>query len=299
MKKLFLMSVVLLMAVMAQAQIKVSPKMQKGDVKTYVEKATIDIPGQATLNVESESVYKVVDATADGFVVSMATTKVENDAAADNIIGRLMALSSQVLSGQTLTVVTDKEGKPLQLKNYDEVKKNVEQLASKFVDELMEQVPQMKDMMSKETIMQQVMDGVTEESLLASMQRSTGIFALNGKTISMGAQDEYTNEQGMTMKRMYLVSGNNKITTTANLDSSPETMKKTIIAQVEKMAPDQAEMIKQNIDAVIASGMIKLESTEKTIYELAADGWVKSIDMESTTGSMGQNVKTKVTINQK
>ena len=35
------------------------------------------------------------------------------------------------------------------------------------------------------------------------MQNTTSPMMLNGKSLMTGMQDEYTNEQGMKMKRMY------------------------------------------------------------------------------------------------
>lgn len=299
MKKFLLMSAALLIAVMAQAQVKVSPKMKKGDVKVYVEKSTVDMAGQGKLTIEGETEYRVTAETADGYEVSITTTKVSGDAADDNIMGRLMMLSSEVTKGQTIVVATDKEGKPLAVKNLDEVKKNIGPAAEKLVDDLVARLPQITQMMPKEALKSQLMDAIDETAVLRSLQRSASVMALNGKTAALGAQDEYTNEQGMKMKRMYMVSGQSKITTTATMDTNPETMKKLIIEQVEKMAPDQAEMIRQNIDAVMASGMVKIEGSEKGSYELADDGWMKTVEVETDINSMGQKVLTKTTITQK
>ena len=80
------------------------------------------------------------------------------------------------------------------------------------------------------------------------------------------------------------------------MNMSGEELKKMVIEKVMETAPDQAEMIKQNIDAVMASGMLKFSATEKTNYELSADGWVKSIQSESEADSMGQKVIGKTTI---
>ena len=62
------------------------------------------------------------------------------------------------------------------------------------------------------------------------------------------------------------------------------------------MAPDQAEMIKKNIDAVMASGMIKIDMKGTATYELQDDGWVKTIKNEETQETMGQQAKTTATV---
>jgi len=64
------------------------------------------------------------------------------------------------------------------------------------------------------------------------------------------------------------------------------------------MAPEQADMIKQNIDAVIDSGMLKFDMSETATYELQDDGWVKSIKAENKNEAMGQKsvINTVVTL---
>ena len=73
-------------------------------------------------------------------------------------------------------------------------------------------------------------------------------------------------------------------------------MKELIIKQVEERAPEQAQMIKDNIDQVMATGMLKIDMTQKDTYEFQADGWPKSIVTENTTDTMGQKMTTKSTV---
>lgn len=80
---------------------------------------------------------------------------------------------------------------------------------------------------------------------------------------------------------------------TANMDMDKESLKKMIIEKVTEMAPDQAEMVKQNIDMVLSSGMLKLEATEKGSYEVGNDGWMKTISVEKEMNTMGQKVTVK------
>jgi hypothetical protein len=149
--------------------------------------------------------------------------------------------------------------------------------------------------MSKDAMKQQILESTTEENLLKTMQNMTSPLALNGKTIMTGSQEEYKNEQGMKMKRMYFVNGKN-VTTNGSMNMSKDELKAMIIEKVEKLVPDQAELIKQNIDQVMATGMIKFESKETATYELQDDGWVKSIKSESTNEAMGQQTKTTATV---
>ena len=63
--------------------------------------------------------------------------------------------------------------------------------------------------------------------------------------------------------------------------------------------PSQAEMIKQNIDMVMQSGMMKIEMTEDTTYELQDDGWVKSIKTVMNNKMMGKDIRTVSTVTMK
>ena len=171
----------------------------------------------------------------------------------------------------------------------------LKEMADKLIDKLIETVPQITQMMSKDMLKQQVVESATEDNIVKSMLTSTSPLALNGMTVMTGAQDEYVNVAGIKMKRMFFVNGKN-ITTNSSMNMSNDEMKQLIIAQVEKMAPDQAEMIKKNIDAVMASGMIKIDMKGTATYELQDDGWVKTIKNEETQETMGQQAKTTATV---
>ena len=291
MKKLLLMGM-LLVAMMVQAQTKIAPKMDKGMKKVYNAESVINVNGQKDVKLTSETTFTVKEATAAGYVVEMIVTKVEGNSDNSDMTGRIMLLSEQMMTNLPVLVETDKDGKPLRVQNFESLKEKISAYCDKLIDELLKEIPQLTDMMSKETLKQQVMSSVTEETLLKSVTESSNPMTLNGKTITMGAQDEYVNNEGMKMKRMYFTGADGTITVTANLNMSKDELKQFIIGQVEKQMPDQAEMVKNNIDMLM--GNLKFEDTEKAIYTLASDGWVKTIVAERSRELMGQKMSTKV-----
>ena len=291
MKKLLLMGM-LLVAMMVQAQTKIAPKMDKGMKKVYDAESVINVNGQKDVKLTSETTFTVKEATAAGYVVEMIVTKVEGNSDNSDMTGRIMLLSEQMMTNLPVLVETDKDGKPLRVQNFESLKEKISAYCDKLIDELLKEIPQLTDMMSKETLKQQVMSSVTEETLLKSVTESSNPMTLNGKTITMGAQDEYVNNEGMKMKRMYFTGADGTITITANLNMSKDELKQFIIGQVEKQMPDQAEMVKSNIDMLM--GNMKFEDTEKAIYTLASDGWVKTIVAERSRELMGQKMSTKV-----
>ena len=273
MKKMFFVGLMLTAAMAASAQLKVAPKMAMGDQKTYVTTTTMNIPQQGEVNVTDESTYTVSEVLADGFVVKIESTKVTTDATADNIAGQLFGATQEMLMGVEVKVQTDKDGKPVAIKDYAELKKKIDARVEVLVDKLVKTVPALAQL-PKETIKAQISDGATEEALLGALTNTANPLALNGKTIMTGATEEYVADQGIKMKRMYFVNGQ-KVTVNSSMNMTKEDMKQMLIKTVEKMAPDQADMVKQNIDAVMESGMLKIDAKATSSFELQSDGWVK------------------------
>lgn len=289
MKKVMLFSMMMLMALVANAQLKVAPKLEKGVEKTYVTETTMSLPGQGDVKMTVENKYRVADATPDGFLWDVTTTDVKMEAAPDNIVGKLMGAAEEMMLGQTLNVATDKDGKLLKIVNFEELKPKMEQLASELMDKMVKELPQLEA--AKDMLGQQIKGSINEEKLVSTFRDATSIMALNGKAIMTGAQEDIVNSDGFKMKRMYFVNGKN-ITTNSSINMTKDEMKDMIIKQVEQNAPDQAAMIKENIDQVMESGMLKIDVKEKATYELADDGWVKALKVENTTESMGQSSTT-------
>lgn len=287
MKKLMIVSVMLMAAFAAQAQLKVAPKMEKGTTKTYATTMTTNIPGQGEVKITADTKYTVSAATADGYTVDVVATDVKSDATADNIAGKLISASQELMKDMTVSLITDKDGKIVKIKNFNELKPMIDEASGKFVDQMLKEVPQLGQLMTKEALLNQIKDNLTEENLVRSMQANTSVLVLNGKTIMTGAQDEFVNEQGIKMKRMYFVNGK-KVTTNSSMSMSKDEMKAFVIKQVEQLVPEQAEMIKKNIDQVMATGLLKIDMKETANYEFADDGWVKTLKTEATTDTMGQ-----------
>lgn len=295
MKKLFLVSMMLTMVMAAQAQLKVAPQMQKGDQKNYEVTIVTDIPGQGSFTINEEMAYSVTEATATGYVVKMETTKMTSDVKAENIAGQIVAAAQEVMINIPLLIATDQAGKPLGINNYAEISKKIDTQSDVLIEKMFKAIPQLSMALPKNALKQQILTSLSEEALLKTIQWSVNPMALNGKTIMTGAQEEYINDQGIKMKRMYFVNGRN-VTVSGSANMSKEELKKLIIEQVEKMMPEQADMVKQNIDQLIESGMLKLDMKETGSYEYQEDGWVKTIKSENVTENMGQKVSVNTTV---
>jgi len=290
MKKILLLGLMLTAVLTLQAQLTVAPKLSKGIQKHYQTTTVIEIPGQGTVNINTHFTISVVDALPDGFVLNSQTTQVTTTIGADNIAGQLMGASSEIMKGATLKVATDKSGKPLRITNMADVKAKLEANSNTIVDRMLKAAPQLEQVVSRDAIKKQIMENATEAKLLNVLLWTANPLALNGKTITTGAQEDYVDEQDFKMRRMYFVNGRT-ITTNATVNMTRDELKALVIKNVERLAPAQLDMVKQNIDQVIDSGMLKFDSKDTSTYELQADGWVKSIKSESTIDTMGQQTK--------
>lgn len=298
-RKLFTTCLMFLVTFIAQAQTKIVPQLEKGMKVTYTGN-TVSTVGENKIEVASEVDYVVSQKTADGYVIDMTMTKMESANGAD-LMSRLMNLTEEMMKGVTIKVATDNEGKPKGVNNLEDVKQACLKGATKMIDELYAENPAVAQAMPKEVLLEQAEKGITEEALLNSMLTTpTSVFVLNGKSVANMTQDTYTNSQGIKMKRMYFVAKDGKtVTTNSQSEMTKDELKQLIIKQVEENMPEQAEMIKQNIDAVLASGMMKVESKEKAVYTLQDNGWLKSVDMTQDLNMMGQQVSVKATMNLK
>lgn len=291
MKKILLAGALLLTALVAGAQTKIAPQMQKGMKKVYVAETTTNIAGQKSITMTVETQYSVADVTADGYVMEVTVTDVQTDADQKDLMGRVVSLSLEMLKNVKTSLATDKDGKVTRILNFEDVKSG----AKKFIDKALEEVPAIPGF-SKDMLEEQFVEQLTEQAITQQMQMNSSPLALNGKAITNGMQDEYLNQQGVKMKRTYSIGEDGTIEATSIIDMKPEEMKQMIIDQVEKLMPAQAEMIKQNIDAVVNSGMLKFKMDVKDVYNFQADGWASGITSEANSDMMGQKTTIKTTV---
>ena len=98
------------------------------------------------------------------------------------------------------------------------------------------------------------------------------------------------------MQRTYFLTkkDGSTITTSSKMNMSKDEIKQMIIAQIEKAMPEQAEMIKQNIDMMM--GQLTFDASEKATYDFGPDGWITSLKAETTNDAMGQKTATTASV---
>jgi len=285
MKKLFITTFVLLTALMAQAQTKISPKLENGFKAVYSTVNTLNMMDMSALTVTSEDEYAVSNVTPEGAVITITNLSMSPiQTEGIDPVTFILLTTAHVLENTTVKLQVNADGVPQKILNLEEVKGKVDEVMNAAITKFFETNAELAQVMPKDKFLEQVSGRIDEEMLLSSFD----VLELNGKTVANGYQDTYTNDEGLKMKRMYFVSGN-KVISNANLDMSKDEMKAFIISQIEKEAPEQAEAIKQNIDLVMSQ--LKVEMTEKYTFDLQDNKWPASITSEQSQDSMGQSMK--------
>jgi hypothetical protein len=294
MKKVFLLSIVILMSVSVFGQsIKVTPVLKKCMKKAYTNTTAVTTMDQ-TITITSDQLLTITKETPQGYEMTMENANFSSDAKDENLASRLLTLGSEILKDTKVQVRLDKDGKLLDIINYEEVKNRSVATGERMVDELFKAAPEISQVLTKEAIMEQVTGALTQENLIKSLTGNTNPLALFGLTIVNGMQDKYNNNM-VDLKRTWLVNGK-KIFASAKSDMSKEELKAYVLSQVEKLAPQQADMIKDNIDMVLSSGLVKIDVTENANYELGDDLWIKSMETTVETDMMGQKSSTRTKI---
>ena len=298
MKKLAVTILAVMMAMGMSAQVKVFPKMQKGNEAVYKSVLKLNIPGtKGEIIANSETRYTIVAETAEGYELETEMTDFNSNVTEDDLPGQIMMMGLGLTKGVKTTLLLDKNGRPVGTKNYTEIKALCEEACDKFVQRLLEKMPEVAQMVPTDMLKQQIMESVSEESLVETL-RNNGVLALNGRTIMTGAQEDYTNEQGLKMKRMYLLMSNDgkKIRTSGTLNMTKDELKQLFIEQIEQSMPDQAEAVKQNIDMMMDSGMLKMDITETTDFTLRDNQWVQTMTSNVKSNAMGQDSTVETTM---
>ena len=121
MKKVILLSVMLVASMAISAQTKIVPQMKKGLKKVYATTATVSVGGQKDVKMSSETKYTVTEANADGYVVDMVVTSFATDADVNDVAGQMISATQEMMKDVNVRLQTNKDGQVVGIKNYAEV----------------------------------------------------------------------------------------------------------------------------------------------------------------------------------
>lgn len=301
MKKSMITMLLMVIAMTMSAQssgVKISAKYQKGDNMLYRMTVTTTIMGKS-IDMVGETRYVVTEASPNGYIIENTVEKIESNAEPSDIVGRMLNMSQESIKGVKVILTTDADGKVTGIKNIKDVQDASGAFIDKMLDELMAQMPAgASQMITKDKLKASVAGQITEKNLVNSMLMQPSPFTLNGLTIGTGSTDMGMDATGMKMKNTYTLTApdGSKVNVASKSEMTKEDMKKLIIEQVKNIMPEQAEMIEQNIDMVMASDAFKMEKNQVADYEFGNNGWLKNVSFTATSSSVGQNSDMKCKI---
>ncbi|MBO4850648.1 MAG: hypothetical protein J5529_07055 [Prevotella sp.] len=299
MKKIYALTALMMTSLCIMGQsMKVQANFAKGEYAIYesTSKAQMASPQgeEEAMNATGEIKYEVTEANKDGYTIAITTQKWDNgeeDTSDAGLLNNFSNLFEEFVVGQTTILSTNKDGKVLGIKNYEEMKKYLETLTDSVLDKIFGAAEASSLPLKKENFKDMMMDQLTEENILQSVLHSSNQFSLYGKTIATGVtEDEMMN--GMKMKTTYFVmpqksADHYTIKSSSVINMEKEDIKKLVIDNVKKIMPEQADMVVQNIDMLLDSGMLKFEGSRTCTYTFLPNGWLQEAEMTQKTNSMG------------
>ena len=265
MKHNLLMGLMLLISFTGCTRLRATHALQKGTKKVYVTEATIKVPEHETVHISVEQQYKVVDETAEGYVLDIMVRDIQENKSTPPGLSVSAALS--IMEGKHCQYATDKEGRVLRSLSINEVKEKYK----KDYFSVRDFTPNEND-----STAQKLMSEITEEEDLENLRATTSPLALNGKDITDGTEEEYTDKNGFKMKRTYHVKPNGSIQSNATLNMKAEDIRAVYQNMLEQVGLKLTDDVRQTLDEMVKN--FKVEYTEEATYTFLPDGWVKTID---------------------
>lgn len=303
-KKLFV-TFIAFTCLTAQAQevLSVRPKYHVNDSVVYHNQSitSMNVAGESgdiILSLDMTIVVKEVKN--NGYVVQLNTTNVETNYGQDSMLGEQMLMSMKSAENSKMLLEMDLDGRPLRILNFNEVAEQQKQYIRKLIEDVYLKYPQIQDALSKEQIINQMCEQISEKTQLKMLQVSSNPFAYNGKQFSLGATDTYLNLADLTMSRVVtrIDAKGGYVEMTAKDAATDEEIINMMFQRVKESVPSLAndEVIRTQIASMVEGGMMKTDFTENVAIQFFPNFYVKSITIDNVTSVMGQANKTRSTI---
>ena len=306
MRKTLTILMMTLFCVMAMGQeaVKVVAKFKKGDYVVYDIKQTTTQVSDANdtheFVIAGETRYDVIGADKTGYTIACKTQKWESQNSPENdLASNLVKSAMTMLVGQSVIMRTNLEGKIVKIENMDELRQKMEDYMDGLLDKLFSgEGMNNQDIISKEKMRKIMLDEITEEKLLESMDANDQ-FSLYGKTISTGTTIDQK-ISGLKFKTTYEVApiqktGVRTIKSSSVSDMTKEDIKSMIINQMEKVMPEMTETLKDSFDALAGTDIMTIEGKKKSSFDILDNGWVKYSDSLLEFKMMGSETKSHTT----
>lgn len=307
MKKTLLTAIILLTAVMAQAQnsVKINPVLKVGMQKTYTTRGEATTPGTAAADVSGEVSYKVAAKTTDGYQIDMVTTVSKIDAT--QMIQNMNAADiMQLLNSMNVELLTDKKGALTGIKNSKELIDQCNIMIDSLFNSVINQSAELKDNKEFKANIQKgasvMKDMITENYLMETFTQTPSITMLNGKTITEGMQEDGMFSFFKTKTTYSILNSGKTIVQDTKADIDMQSMKAYLLKIMDSMMPESVaketnpEQLSGMIENMISNGTLKMDMNRKTTYDIGDDGWVKKLVMQMDMNIPGQSSKVRQVI---
>lgn len=294
MKKTFLTAALLITALMAQAQafMKVTPTMKVGDVKTYATESKI-VQKDGTKTTKTETRFSVIKEMPEGYIVEVLKTQAEDKKNTD-ALERLQNIQTELFYNQPVRLVINKEGQPVGIASFPQLKQMLVQKFGFILNELISQKPEIEQQAPKDTLLNRFAEALEVDDILEDYTQPGDVMCLNGKTIVIGFQEDFE-LQGIKMKRTLMPAGGGKTVMemlTSNM--TPADFKASLMKQLENADEATKKEAEAQIDQAIESGLLNMKAGGKGTYTYGDDFWPTSITQDIDIEQAGE----KVTVNE-
>ncbi len=295
-KTIILLATVLISTVaLAQKSVKVAAHFNKGDYVIYeFETKAKNTDLGMDMFQKGEVKYEVTDVRKDGYTIICNTLKCDNvGGEQDNPLNDMGDLIAKSLVGKKIIYKTDSDGKIIKIDNFEELTKEIGNTVDEFINKIFEGSDENMPI-DKNEFKKSILNDLSEEKLIESINSSSANhFKLYGKTLATGTMEDEVSSNDIKYKTTYVVTplsdGSYSIKSSSVGNMSEDDMVNMVIAQVEKMMPDQVNMIKENIGMLKETGLLKVESSQQCTYEFLKNGWLKSGEKEFKINIMSNN----------
>ncbi len=295
MKKIILSLALFATCMVGNAQTQIKANFQKGDSAVYASTILMHAGKDVESKMKAETNYVVQDVQADGYIIKTTMTDLTTEGdVADDVIFQTLSMQK----GVTLIIKTDLNGKPIKLINYVDVKNVCAAYCKNMIEEMAADNPEFFEQMSKENMIDAMINQLTEEKLLDDADQATGFFALYGKTLKTGDVESNV-ERGIKINTTYQVTpmmGKLTVIGKSECAMSNEEVKTMFMEQIDKagLPADQAAMIKAQYDQIAAMGMAKIVLDGEDTYLFQKNSWLQESKMTYNMDMFGETITSNI-----
>ncbi len=269
----------------------ICPVFHEGDSVVYESKGSVNsqVAGQTVkMKIWGLNSYVVARKYNDGYLLrsTLLDMKMENENQG-SVTDKIMELTGNpmsMLKGIPMEMLVDRFGKATKIINIQSVKDKVYKMCNDLMNRLEKQYPQVVSILSKDALMKQMMNSLTEEMLLKSLNEQLNYpFFLTGKDLTVGNEVSFIvsgNVEGRAKITKYQPSSSGKSANVSLAASSDLTQDEALRQALEN--PKMKEMMKTLSDEEKKQAIelmkehLKMHVNVSSTYDFFEDGYLSN-----------------------